>query len=58
MKATVKQIFIDKKTKKRYKPGEVIEVTEERAKEILKKLPKAIEVAKEEKPKKAKKKAE
>ena len=43
MKATIKRKFIDKYTKRVYKPGMEIELTEDRAEEILKKLPGAIE---------------
>ena len=60
MKVTIRQKFVDKVTKQLYRPGDVVEMTEERVAEIRKKLPKAIEAPKAakaekaEKPKKAK----
>lgn len=47
MKAKVRIGFIDKHTKERYHPGMMIEVAEERAKEILEKG-KLIEIVPEE----------
>lgn len=50
MKVTIAQKFVDKYTGHIYKPGESVDLSEERVKEIQKALPKALDV-----PKKAKK---
>ena len=52
MKVTIRHKFVDKNTKRIYRPGDVVEMTEARAAEITKALPKALYVPKaEEKPK-------
>lgn len=53
MKVTIKQKFVDKHTKAMYRPGDVVEMTEARAKEIQKVLPNALELPKKAKAKKA-----
>ena len=62
MKVKTRQKFIDKNTKRLYRPGEIVDLTDERAAEISRTLPEAIENVdepekafhKEEKPRKAK----
>lgn len=55
MKVTIRQKFVDKVTKQLYRPGDVVEMTEERVAEIRKTLPKAIEAPKAAKAEKAEK---